>query len=352
MNDWRRFWRTAMKTACGAGLFLVAFVIVLDPYDTLPFSPPLDRYPVTTNQRFSYPAIAGDPTFDSLVIGTSTARLLKPDRLDAALGGRFANLSLNSGRAYEQMRLAQVFFHHHPQASRFVLGVDSVWCETYVDLKFTERPFPPWLYDNNPWNDVLYLFNPTALEEAGRQLAQIAGLRAPKYGKDGYAYFLPPPEDYDPARARQNLYKGEEPYVLSPETPPADNYASELKDVVFPQLAYFRELVNSIPPETDIILLFVPYHQSEVPVPGSLQEAKLNACKTRMMATIADRERAHVVDFMIRSSLTMNDDYYWDRLHFSDKASAIVVRELARAVKTRRSDPAYYEYLGPHPSTD
>ncbi len=352
MTEWKQFWRTALKTALFTGLFLFAFVVVLDPYDTLPFSPPLDRYPVTTNQRFSYPAVATDPVFDSLAIGTSTTRLLKPDSLDVAFGGRFANLSLNSGRAYEQMRLADLFFHHHPAARRFILGVDTVWCGRTRDSRFTERPFPPWLYDENPWNDALYLFNPKALEEAGRQLAQLLGLREPKYDHDGYAYFLPPPEDYDAEKVRQYLYHDRNPFVALPEVPPADGYAAELQNIEFPQLDYLRRLLTSIPNQTEIIVFFVPYHQVQVPVPGSKNEAIWNECKRQIADIVGVRKNAHVVDFMIRSDLTMNDDNYWDPLHFTDQASDILVRELAAAVRTGRSDPSYYRYLATGPSAD
>lgn len=352
MTEWRQFWRTALKTALWAGLSLFAFAIVLDPYDTLPFSPPLDRYPVTTNQRFSYPAIAADPVFDSLVIGTSTSRLLKPDSLDVAFGGRFANLSLNSGRAYEQMRLAELFFYHHPEAKYFILGADTVWCDRKPAERFTERPFPPWLYDENPWNDVLYLFNPKALEEAGRQLAQILGFREPKYGRDGYAYFLPPEEEYDAVKVRKLLYGDMAPFVEAAVTPPADNYASDLQDIEFPQLDYLRRLMKSIPLQTEITVFFVPYHQSRVPVPGSRSEAVWNACKRQIAEIVGQREKSHAVDFMIRSDLTMNDDNYWDPLHFTDAASEILVRELAEAVRTGRSDPSYYRYLETGPSAD
>ena len=45
MAEWRKFWRAMLKTALISGGIVLAFVIVLDPYDTLPFSPPFERYP-------------------------------------------------------------------------------------------------------------------------------------------------------------------------------------------------------------------------------------------------------------------------------------------------------------------
>ncbi len=189
---WRGFWVTTIGTAAGLAAGVYALVLVVDPYDTVFFSPPFDREPVTTNQRFSFPALARKRRFDSAIIGTSTTRLLEPARFDAELGGSFVNLSMNSGTAWEQSRIFKVFLSRHPRPRTVIFGLDVVWCEAADSYrKFTPRPFPPWLYDDDPWNDLLHLFNLPALEETARQFAYLTGIRAPKYGKDGYTRFLP-----------------------------------------------------------------------------------------------------------------------------------------------------------------
>ncbi len=101
MPDWRRFWIVLLASAGGVlgGAFLA--VVIVDPYDTLFLSPPFNPAPVVTNQRFSYPALARKARFDSAVIGTSTARLLKPAQLNPLFGAAFVNLAMNSSTAYE-----------------------------------------------------------------------------------------------------------------------------------------------------------------------------------------------------------------------------------------------------------
>ena len=121
---------------------------------------------------------------------------------------------------------------------------------------------------------------------------------------------------------------------------------------MFPQLDYLRQAVAVLPDQTEVIVLFVPYHQSRVPVPGSLSEAVWNSCKQQITEIVGVQDTAHVVDFMIRSELTMADDNYWDPLHFTDAAATTMVQQLAEALDTRRSNPAYYHYLGPEPSAD
>ena len=93
---WRRYWVLALGAAGGLAVVLYALVLVVDPFDSVWFSPPFDREPVSQNQRYSYPALARKARFDSAVFGTSSTRLLKPEALDAALGASFVNLSMNA----------------------------------------------------------------------------------------------------------------------------------------------------------------------------------------------------------------------------------------------------------------
>ena len=46
--------------------------VVVDPYDSLAFSPPWKRYRVTTNERYAFPGLIRHGQFDSAVFGTST----------------------------------------------------------------------------------------------------------------------------------------------------------------------------------------------------------------------------------------------------------------------------------------
>jgi hypothetical protein len=333
---WRGFWITALATAVGLSGLLYAAVVVIDPYDTLWFSPPFERAPITTNQRFSYPAIARKARFDSVVIGTSTSRLLRPAKLEEALGGRFANLSLNSGTAYEQSRIFGLFARHHPEARTAIFGIDVVWCgtgETYT--RFTPRPFPPWLYDEDPWNDLLHLFNLPSMEEAGRQAAFLLGLRAQKYARNGYANFLPAGGKYDLARVRQKIYGEAGPHRKAPVIPPVVPSAAERAAWHFPTHPLLRAMLSALPDTTRKIVVFVPYHQINQPAPGSRRAAVWRECKRRLTEIAEGFANAHVLDFMIPSKITRHDENYWDRLHTTVEVADRVSELIAQGVRTR-----------------
>src|ERR1700712_6005638 len=127
-DRWHRFFRLAAGTTAVAVVVLYAFVVLVDPWGSLPLALPLGGVPVTSNQRFAYPVLARSAAFDSAVFGTSTARLLRPAALNAAFDARFANLAMNAATVYEISRLMAVFAQAHPAARMVVLGVDFGWC--------------------------------------------------------------------------------------------------------------------------------------------------------------------------------------------------------------------------------
>lgn len=345
---WEKFWRKTIGGALGLGAFLYAVVVMIDPYDSIFFSPPLARVPITQNQRFSYPALARNLAFDSAVFGTSTSRLLRPDKLAESLGGAFVNLSMNSAMAYEQSRIFSLFARHHPRPATVVFAIDVVWCtvgETYV--KYTKRPFPPWLYDDNPWNDLLHLFNFPTLEEAGRLIGYFAGLREPRQGLDGYRNFLLPESEYDLEKVQRGIYGDEGPRLRRLEGEPVQIDAVERAGWNFPTHGLLHKMLSSLPAETRKVILFVPYHHFLQPAPGSRDAAIWQECKRRLTDMAGEFRGTHVLDFMIPSKITLADENFWDVLHFNRATADRIVELIALGVRQGRGEPDYFDYLGP-----
>ncbi len=329
-DPWRRFCRRLLGLALALGAAIYAFVFILDPFDTLALSPPFDRSPVTTNARYAFPALARTSAFDSVILGTSTSRLLRPAELDPLFGARFANLAMNSATAYEQWRLGMLFARHHPDAKVLLVGIDIVWCETDDRIaKYTERSFPEWMYDDNPWNDYLEQFNLYAVEQAGIAFGVLTGLRPRRYGRDGYTNFLPDDSAYDIARARAHLYPGGVA-AITPLVPPAQMSAEERQALRFPALALLRDLLGAAP-KAEKMLFLVPYHLAAQPRPGSREAIIWGECKTRLAALAATVPGTRLVDFMIPSAVTRADDNYWDPLHYRMRISSWLARSLRAA---------------------
>ena len=91
--DWRRFALRFLGVLFIGAIAIYLFILLVDPYDVIPFSLPIDRRIVSISDRFMYPQIVRSKRFDLLIIGTSTSRLLDPQLLDRLFHVRIANLS-------------------------------------------------------------------------------------------------------------------------------------------------------------------------------------------------------------------------------------------------------------------
>ena len=327
-DPWRRFCRRLLVFALVLAGAVYAFVFVVDPFDTLSLSPPFDRGPVSTNARYAFPALARKSRFDSVILGTSTSRLLRPAELDPIFGAHFVNLAMNSATAYEQWRLGEVFARAHPDARFVLIGLDVVWCEIGDTVeKYTPRSFPEWLYDDDPWNDYLEQFNLYAVEQAGIQFGVLTGLNRQRYGRDGYTNFLPDDRSYDPARAKTHLNRD-----VAPDRGAATTAAAAGATFRYPALPLLKDLLAIMPRDAVKLVYFVPYHRSGQPLPGSPAAQQWAQCKADVAAIVAAAQHARLVDFMIPSSVTLRDDNYWDPLHYRIGVATWLTRSLRAAM--------------------
>jgi hypothetical protein len=342
--EWRAYCRTLLATALALGGALTALIWIADPYQNVPFSPRWARAPVDTNQRFAYPAIARAAEFDGVVLGTSTGRLLNPAHFDALFNARFANLAMNSATAWEQYRIGDLFIRSRSVTRYLVVAVDSVWCVTGPEFeRYTFRKFPEWMYDDNRWNDLLYLVNDKALEQAVREVQYLRGLRRAKYRSDGYRDFLPADDEYDLAKARTKIYGAA--VNAHAELPPVAPVGPTVIDrtLEFPTHGMLEDLFAMAGDEAIKVLLMVPYHEHVLRSTASLYAE----CKGRLVDLAARHPNTHVVDFMIPSALTSDDRNYWDALHYTRHIARSVERHLAVAVTQGRDESGVYRYLTP-----
>ncbi len=333
------FIRMFFAVAAGLTAILWLLILLLDPYGVSPIRLPIARPIMDINQRYMYPQIVRSKAFDSLVIGTSTSRLLDPQQLDKAFGGRFANLAMNAATAWEQIELAKLSLRSNPVPKTFILGLDDVWCVDEKNLvKVTFRGFPAWMYDDNPLNDLPELLSAKTLEITGRLAAFHFGLMSERIRRDGYEVFTPPEDGYDLARAQFHIWKGYREQKVRAVVPAVVLPAKDAEKLNFPALAWLDDLVGQIPAASERILAFMPLHVAAQPVPGSLGEAHYEVCKNRI-AALARLRGVRLVDFSIPSAITTNDTNYWDPLHYRLPIAGRIVDGLKTAAETGRDAP-------------
>jgi len=344
MAAWRSFVRVAAGTLTGLVLLCYGFVLAVDPYDNLPFSPDFDRKQITTSQRFFYPAMARDSRFDSAIIGNSSVRLLRPDQLNELLDGKFVNLGMNAASSWEQQQIFNVFQRNHSTIKNVLIGMEYNWCREEVDPKFigntTAEDFPEWMYDEQTFNNLPRL-NTVSLQHAWKQLMILAGVRESRFGDDGYTVFTKPGSEYDIEKARLEIYSSPDPLELEPQIPPFEMNSSERSQIPLPALSRLQSMLNTLPVNTRKILLFMPLHSFRQARPGSRQESVWNECKKRTVEIASRGDNIFVLDFMIRSAITRTDSNYWDSVHYTVEVAETLGKHIGTGVNQRFDGPDF-----------
>ncbi len=319
-DPWRRTLAWFVGATLGLLAFVYLFVALIDPWGMLPLSPPLPRVPISTNARFSMPALASAPAFDSAIVGSSSSRLLRPAVLDGLLGGRFVNLAMNAATAWEQSQMLALFTRTHPAARFVIIGLDSVWCAEAPE-RTTGRPFPEWMYGRSPWRGYGEIFNLYAVQEAASQLWVMLGFKQRRYGLDGYTSFVPPESAYDAARVGLAFARWGLPPNLPAGTGPK----------TLPALPMLASALQALPGSTRKIVFFTPAHVSQQGAPGSDLAANWAACKAQVAAIAGRVPNTVVADFLFPSAITSDQTNYWDPVHYRVPIADRIMTDLAAA---------------------
>jgi len=328
---WRRFVEL-FGVVFAIGLLLVfVLVLLVDPYDDVPFSLPLKRHLIDANQRFMYPQVVRSGLFDSFVIGTSSSKLLDPEILNQEFGVRFANLAMDAATAWEQKTIANYFIDHVGKPKVMIVGIDQQWCLANADTqRITARGFPYFLYDDDKWNDFLFLFNSRAVEMAGKLVGVHLGLSSERSRFDGYYLFVPPVNAYDLEKARRAIWGGRLRTLPDPHQEPFRMSDEQRASRVYPALRWLDDLLQRTGDAIKVIG-FMPAHVADQPDPATLAGADAAECKSRIVQ-IAKQRGAKVIDWRYSSPLTREDSNYWDSIHYRVPVGNSLARAIGSAV--------------------
>ena len=145
--EWTRCLTACLGTLAFGGLLLLGFMVAVDPYDSGKFG----LLGISgVNDRDTHTAVASharDPSFDSAVIGNSTALMLDPAELSRATGRRFVQLAITGAGPAEELAVLDFFLRHHADVGALVFVTDPSWCAHESTPPWAA--FPYWLYGDN-----------------------------------------------------------------------------------------------------------------------------------------------------------------------------------------------------------
>lgn len=319
-NSWRKFAWVFLGFTIGPIFLIWLFIIIVDPWGMLPLSPPFHRIPISTNARYSFPALAINKKFDSTIIGTSTSRPLQPQILNKAFHANFVNLSMNASTPWEQEKIYNLFLKHHPHPKVVIFNTDNIWC--FDDPHHAARPLPLWMYEGSLWVGYLKMANQYALQEAANQFSWLIGFKKQRYGSDGYTPLLPASFIYDPQKVNKTFT----------EWAQADNSLPNGRIPRQPALPRLQRMINKLPKETVKIIIIPPFSVEFYGNPGGWADVSWKACKANLSNLAKKTPNMTAIDFALPNHFTQERTSFWDPIHYRDFTAEMVMKGILQAV--------------------
>ena len=307
---WRGFVVRFLAVFVAVLALTLAFVILIDPYDSGRF-PGLGIDGVSdTNQRTEHVSLGRSGKFNAAIFSDSHGQLLDPDRLTQATRLSFVQLSIPGGYAPEQLAVMGWFIRHHAHVGAIVLAADERWCS---DDPQPWRWFPFWLYGDSDWQYLVNSLNSRSVGAAFRRIKHAMGLLQPS-----------DPRGYDDYEARRPAdYRFDFPPVPPPPAPAATPV--DLGARPFPAI---DRLKAELPADTPLVVVFPPVYIAVLPA-APYELAVLKECKARLARLATSTPRGGFLDYLIDSPITRDQASFQDIDHYRAPVARLIEGQIA-----------------------
>lgn len=283
-------------------LLEAAVVVVIDPF--FHYHKPLADFPyIIDNQQSQNPGIAKFFDYDSVLLGSSMVSNFDTSRFNDS--GRVQKISYNAATAKDISNSLEMVFDAKENIKKVYICVDILnWTG---DTEITGYGLPEYLYDNNPFNDVEYIYNLDVLLEYC-----IKPLFTPEDKTNiDRVYHLEFLDELYNAEFAMSNYEPEEVTDDISEDKYISSLDANLKKNIIPYVEAY--------PETEFILFFPPY--SIVYWYDLARTKNLNATITTMeylADTLSEYVNVCIFDFSLLEGFEDMNNYV-DPKHYHER---------------------------------
>lgn len=322
-----------------AAVGLICFVDPFFHYHT----PNKAFYYELNNQRSQNDGITRNFSYDSLITGTSMTENFKTSEAEEIFGGSFIKVPF-AGATYKELHdNIRVGIRHNKDLKRVICGLDMRnFFYDEDDMRDELGEYPDYLYDEDPFNDVYYIFNRDIV--FGRIWEILKGFFEGKEG--GITSF----DDYS---NWMDKYEGQfgAPYVLGsyPEGFPPPEKEIHLSDAEREMItqSITNNIVNTVKsaPDTEFYYFFPPYSGpwwGEIWSKGEL-DRQLEA-ERLIIELLLDCDNVKLFSYNTFTDITFNLDNYKDPNHYGEWINTLLLRYMHDGVGQITKEN-YLDYL-------
>lgn len=326
----------------GVIFFAIGVVVLVDPFFHYHEANPAFYYELN-NQRSQNDGITRNFTYDAMITGTSMTENFKTSEAEEIFGGDFIKVPY-AGATYRELHdNIRVGIRHNKNLGQVICGLDmrNFFYEE-DDLREELGEYPDYLYDENPFNDVYYLFNRDIF--FGRTWEILKGYFS---GKEGGI------TSFDEYSNWMGEFEGQfgAPYVLGsyPEgfmVPTEDiHLTDEERETIRSSIT--NNIVNTVKsaPDTEFYYFFPPYSAAwwgEIYGNGELSR-QLEA-EQLIIELLLDCENIKLFSYNTFTDITFNLDNYKDPNHYGEWINTAILHYMKEDAG-RLTKENYLDYL-------
>jgi hypothetical protein len=326
-RSWPQFVATFLAAFFGSVGLIYLGIVLLDPYDTGYFPSLIGRGVADDDPRTNSASRGRDVRFDAAIFGNSHGQLLDPGRLSQATGLSFVQLTSLGAGPREQMVLMRYFLRSHPRVRAILIAADSTWCTHDKSLPgLVDNPLPLWLYSGSRLDYLGNVLSSRMFAIVRRRILVATGQLTPT-DPAGFS-------DYEAGRT-WNFNPD-----IPQETPAAPAAPVPKPDTSFPAIDQLDRLATTLPADTSIVIVMMPYFYTWLPAPGTQAAAELAICKDRLAQTSARRPLGGFLDFLVDSSMTRDPANFMDPGHMRHSVSHMIEARIAGILAARAAPSA------------
>ena len=319
-NPFKKWLILTVSAAFFLLLIPAVFIIVVDP--VFHYHAPIKglSYPLF-NDRYQNDGIARHFTYEGIITGTSMTQNFKTSEAEKLFDASFVKLCFPGGHFKEINDNLKRAYTSGNEIKYVIRCLDETYFVEDKDTSHEEYDYPEYLTNDNPFDDVNYMFNKfmfskvadvfrmTKSGEASTSFDEFGNwAKNASYGKDTV---LADSVYHAPSGASEGLSSLEEEMIR-------ENITQNVTELI------------GAHPETTFYLYFPPYsiaYWSDLYQNGEMEKS-LEA-EEIVIEELLKYNNVRLFSFHENTDLTCNLDHYKDKTHYSDLISSDILRWMA-----------------------
>ena len=287
-------------------------------------------------QRYYNAGILKNFDYDSLIIGTSLTEFYKTSETEQIFGGTFIKVPF-SGATWAEINDNILLAEKNHELKTVIRPLDF---RTFgiMDSDYKNNAYPTYLYDDNRFNDVRYIFNLETIYMCARTVADT--LRGHTTGITSFDDYC----NWDSVEFSKKRALAE---ITEFREPDGDNHLSEEETEQLRQNIQENVLKTAqLYPETTFYYYIPPYSIASWGLcRGANDLSKRFEAEELLISMSLEQENIRLFSFATHTEWTTDLNNYCDIVHYSPKMNTLILQEMKEGTSqlTRENWKSYLE---------